>query len=155
MSIFNTKEKKKKKKVDPHASFALELTRSSAEIENFERGRDAFLSDVMSSSDEEKSTVAAIIQSITQQHQQVAKRDFSDTVHYKRFQVTNNVRCIRDRDDQVIKYPSGDTYDGQFLDTASSSDLSTLMKHGKGKYKYANGDQYVGDWQFDKWYVVM
>lgn len=156
-------------------SFALELTRSSAEVEDFELRHEKFLQNI-TESDEEGPSVVATIQSIAMQHQRVGKRDFSETSHFKRFRPTNDNQCINVRDDQISKYPNGDTYDGQFLNidtlrsTATSSaehsssgegegdeggrgpcTQTTQLKHGRGKFKYVNGDSYEGDWSYDKW----
>jgi len=121
---------------------------------------------------EEGRVVVATIQSIAKEHRRIGKRDFSDTTYYKRFRHTSDVKCINVRDDQVSKYPNGDTYDGQYLNTHTHTSTHTStstagrdrveeehrqyssgaqLKHGKGVYKYVNGDKYDGDWQFDKW----
>ena len=166
---FNAAEKEGVSGNTASASFAIELTRSSAEIDDYERRHDTFLQNI-TVSDAEGQTVAADIKSIAKEHRCIGKRDFSDCTHYKRFQPTNDNKCINVRDDQISKFPNGDTYDGQFLDTASSSSpslalardqdqdsldctSSALLKHGRGTCKYANGDQYEGDWSYDKWYV--
>jgi hypothetical protein len=176
----------------PTVSLAVELTRSSAEVEAFERRHDSFIEQVLlttattattataattattatttATATEEGRVVVATIQSIAKEHRRIGKRDFSDTTHYKRFRHTSDVKCINVRDDQVSKYPNGDTYDGQYLNTHTHTHTSTStagrdrveeehrqyssgaqLKHGKGVYKYVNGDKYDGDWQFDKW----
>ena len=174
----------------PTVSLAVELTRSSAEVEAYERRHDSFIEQVLlttattattataattattatttATATEEGRVVVATIQSIAKEHRRIGKRDFSDTTHYKRFRHTSDVKCINVRDDQVSKYPNGDTYDGQYLNTHTHTSSSTAgcdrveeehrqyssgaqLKHGKGVYKYVNGDKYDGDWQFDKW----
>lgn len=175
--MYHDTRDKNKCKGDAHtaSSFAIELTRSSAEIEDFEIRHEAFLQNV-TESDEEGPTVVATIRSIAKEHQRIVKRDFSETSHYKRFKPTNDIKCLNVRDDQISKFPNGDTYDGQFLNIVSSSSIAfdqhqegpssssssfsssgaggetqALLKHGSGKYKYFNGDQYEGDWSYDKW----
>lgn len=143
-------------------SYAIELTRTSAEIEDYELRHNAFLQSAIASGRADSAPVVSVIQSISRQHHRVGKRDFSECSHYRKFQPTNDNKCINVRDDQICKYPNGDTYDGQFLDTTSlspsscqSENVSTSegaqLKHGKGICTYVNGDVYDGDWSLDKW----
>ena len=137
-------------------SFIIEHTRNSAEIEAFENRRQEFLKRI-DRSDEQCLHVANVIRSIEKEHVRIGKRDFNDTPHYKRYCRTNNNKCVNVRDDQICRLPNGETYDGQYISVASNSldeshtTSSTLLKHGKGKYIYANGDQYEGDWSYDIW----
>ena len=144
-------EKSCKKTTNTPSSYVLS-TRAADEFEEYELRHHEFYSKIREDDDGEALLAVEVIRSISSKHREVGKRDFTDTEHYKRYQHTNDIKCIRKRDDQVISYPSGDLYDGQFVSLSTHSTSEALLKHGKGKYSYSSGDVYEGDWQYDKWY---